>query len=161
SWRRVEQALRGRVRRHPNSSIQAPRGLCASRRVLKVLLLRNGGASTTPATRQALALGPAARREQWRPLGNLESARECASRILIARVRRPGSVAARAQKMITDRAISPDPIAAKASLTSSSLISREISSSSFSSPRLYRSRSFGTSRSTFDDPYQQPRSALL
>jgi hypothetical protein len=41
-----------------------------------------------------------------------------------------------AQKTITDRATSPDSIAANASLTSSSLISREISSSSLSAPRL-------------------------
>jgi hypothetical protein len=41
----------------------------------------------------------------------------------------------RAQRTITERATSPASIAANASLTSSSLISREISSSSFSSPR--------------------------
>jgi hypothetical protein len=42
----------------------------------------------------------------------------------------------RAQRTITERATSPASIAANASLTSSSLISREISSSSFSSLRL-------------------------
>jgi hypothetical protein len=31
----------------------------------------------------------------------------------------------------------------------------------FSSPRLYGSGSFGTSRSTFDDPCVQPRGALV
>ena len=47
-------------------------------------------------------------------------------------------------------------MASKASFTWSSEIVREMSSSSFRSPLRYSSMSSGTSRCTFEDPYQHP-----
>jgi hypothetical protein len=54
--------------------------------------------------------------------GNVESAREQRGQAMFAAARRTAACGqSGAQKMITERAISPDPIAANASLTSSSL----------------------------------------